>query len=128
MNNRHILLFINLLSKILICNDFKFAQKGIFRGVWVEMFYGKFVFTQIMELVPWRRFQNCVNRYNGDYHAKEFKCSDYFKIMAFAQLTYREILRDIVNCLKAVPEKFYHLGISDNLSRRPKTQLNYTHY
>ena len=88
------------------------------------MFYGKFVFTQIMELVPWRRFQTCVNRYNGDYHTKEFKCSDYFKIMAFAQLTYRESLRDIVNCLKAVPEKFYHLGISDNLSRSNLSKAN----
>jgi hypothetical protein len=77
-----------------------------------------------MELVPWRRFQTCVNRYNGDYHTKEFKCSDYFKIMAFAQLTYRESLRDIVNCLKAVPEKFYHLGISDNLSRSNLSKAN----
>ena len=88
------------------------------------MFYGKFVFTQIMELVPWRRFQTFVNRYNGDYHTKEFKSSDYFKIMVFAQLTYRESLRDIVNCLKAVPEKFYRLGISDNLSRSNLSKAN----
>jgi len=81
------------------------------------MFHGKFVFSQIMELVPWERFQTCVNRYNGDYHIKKFKCSDYFKVMSFAQLTYRESLRDIVNCFRAVPEKCYHLGISNNLSR-----------
>ena len=81
------------------------------------MLQGKFVFSQIMELVPWKRFQTCVNRYNGDYRVKKFKCTDYFKVMAFAQLTYRESLRDIINCLKAVPKKYYHLGISSNLSR-----------
>lgn len=81
------------------------------------MFYGKFVFSQIMELVPWKRFETCVNRYNGDYYVKQFKCVDYFKVMAFAQLTYRESLRDIVNCLNAIPEKCYHLGICTNLSR-----------
>jgi hypothetical protein len=81
------------------------------------MHQGKFVFSQIMELVPWERFQTCVNRYNGDYRIQQFRCSDYFKVMAFAQLTYRESLRDIVNCLKAVPEKCYHLGICNNLSR-----------
>ena len=43
------------------------------------MFQGKFIFSQIMELVPWERFQTCVNRYKGDYYVKEFKCTDYFK-------------------------------------------------
>ena len=81
------------------------------------MFYGKFVFSQIMELIPWKRFQSCVDRYNGDHYVKEFKCSDYFKVMAFAQLTYRESLRDIVNCFRAVPEKCYHLGICNNISK-----------
>jgi hypothetical protein len=118
------LLFINVLCNISTCNDFNFVKEGVFRGGRVEMFYGKFVFTQIMELVPWKRFQTCVNRYNGDYRTKEFKTCDYFKIMAFAQLTYRESLRDIVNCLKAVPAKFYHLGISDNLSRSNLSKAN----
>jgi len=106
-----------MLYKISIPCDFIFAVKGIFRERWIEMFQGQFVFSQIMELVPWERFQTCVNRYKGDYYVKEFKCTDYFKVMAFAQLTYRESLRDISNCLKAVPMKFYHLGISDNLSK-----------
>jgi hypothetical protein len=81
------------------------------------MFQGKFVFSQIMELVPWERFQTCVNRYNGDHRIQQFKCTDYFKVMSFAQLTYRESLRDIVNCFRAVPGKCYHLGISNSLSR-----------
>lgn len=106
-----------MLYKISIPCDFIFAVKGIFRERWIEMFQGKFIFSQIMEIVPWERFQTCVNRYKGDYYVKEFKCADYFKVMAFAQLTYRESLRDISNCLKAVPMKFYHLGISDNLSK-----------
>jgi hypothetical protein len=81
------------------------------------MHQGKFVFSQIMELIPWDRFQTCVNRYNGDHYVKEFKRSDYFKIMLFAQLTYRESLRDIVNCFKAISKKCYHLGINTNISR-----------
>lgn len=81
------------------------------------MHQGKFVFSQIMDIIPWKRFQTCVDRYNGDYRVQEFKCSDYFKVMIFAQLTYRESLRDIVNCFRAVPRKCYHLGICNNLSR-----------
>jgi transposase len=81
------------------------------------MFQGKFVFAQIMDRVPWRRFQTCVDRYRGDYNVQTFKCSDYFRVMAFAQLTYRESLRDIVACLNAVPEKMYHMGINSGISR-----------
>ena len=68
-----------MLYKISIPCDFIFAVKGIFRERWIEMFQGKFIFSQIMELVPWERFQTCVNRYKGDYYVKEFKCTDYFK-------------------------------------------------
>jgi len=106
-----------MLCNISTCYDFIFAVKGIYIGVCVEMFEGKLVFSQIMELIPWKRFQTCVNRYNGDYRVKHFRCTDYFKVMAFAQLTYRESLRDIVNCLKAIPKKCYHLGICADLSR-----------
>jgi len=66
-----------------------------------------------MDRVPWRRFQTCVNHRN----VQTFMCSDYFRVMAFAQLTYRENLRDIVACLNAVPEKMYHLGIRSGISR-----------
>ena len=81
------------------------------------MYQGKFVFTQIMDRVPWRRFQTCVDRYQGDRKVQTFTCSDYFRVMAFAQLTYRESLRDIVACLNAVPEKMYHMGIRSGVSR-----------
>jgi len=78
---------------------------------------GKYVFAQIMDRLPWRRFQTCVDRYHGDCNVQTFKCSDYFRVMAFAQLTYRESLRDIVACLNAVPEKMYHMGIHSGVSR-----------
>jgi len=78
---------------------------------------GKFVFAQIMDRVPWRRLQTCVDRYRGDHKVQTFKCADYFRVMAFAQLTYRESLRDIVACLNAVPEKMYHMGIRSSISR-----------
>jgi len=81
------------------------------------MHQGKFVFSQIMDRLPWRRFQTCVERYRGDANVQTFKCADYFRVMAFAQLTYRESLRDIVACLNVVPEKMYHLGIRSGVSR-----------
>jgi len=117
MNYFYKLLFIYKLRIISIRVDFIFAEDGIFNERWVEMHQGKFVFSQIMDLIPWERFQTCVNRYNGDYRIQEFKCSDYFKVMIFAQLTYRESLRDIVNCFRAIPQKCYHLGICKNISR-----------
>jgi hypothetical protein len=70
-----------------------------------------------MDMIPWRRFQTCVDRYQGDARIQHFKCSDYFRVMAFAQLTYRESLREIVHCLGAVPEKCYHMGITSHISR-----------
>jgi len=78
---------------------------------------GKFVFSQIMDRVPWRRFQTRVDRYRGDRNVQTFMCSDDFRVMAFAQLTYRESLRDIVACLNAIPEKMYHMGIRSGISR-----------
>ena len=56
---------------------------------------GTTIFSQIMNFAPWRRFQTCVHRYQGDYKIKTFRCSEHLKTMSFAQLTYRESLRDI---------------------------------
>lgn len=78
---------------------------------------GKSVFAQIMETVPWRRFQTCVNRYKGDSSVQTFTCAEFFRVMIFAQLTYRESLRDIVESLNAIPEKMYHMGIRSSISR-----------
>jgi len=75
------------------------------------MFKGKFVFSQIVHTISKYEFNNCVKKYNGNYRAKDFKCWQQFLCMFFGQLTYREGLRDIVNCLQAHQNKVYHLGI-----------------
>jgi len=62
---------------------------------------GKSIFAQLTDFLPWTQFQECVARYQGDYKLKSFSCWDQFLCMAFAQLTYRESLRDIEACLRA---------------------------
>ena len=64
------------------------------------MHEGKFVFSQLMEFVPWRRFQTCVNHDGGDYKVSSYKCVEQFRVMAFAQLTYRHSLREVEACLR----------------------------
>ena len=81
------------------------------------MYTGSTVFSQLMQHLPWRHFHRCVERYRGDYKVKTFKCSDHFRVMAFAQLTYRESLRDIEACLGAMQGKLYHMGIHSTVSR-----------
>jgi len=76
----------------------------------------KTVFSQIMEFIPKYEFDKCVKRYNGNYRTRNFKCWDQFLSMSFAQLSYRESLRDIEACLNAQPNKLYHMGIKGNVS------------
>jgi len=68
-----------------------------------------------MDFVPWRRFQTCVKRYRGDYKVKTYTCAEQFRVMAFAQLTYRHSLREIETCLRAVKTKLYHMGIRSTI-------------
>ena len=81
------------------------------------MYQGRTVFSQILEFLPMHKFRQCVNRYNGNKGVRTFMCLDQFMCMAFAQLTYRESLRDIECCLRAMKEKLYHMGIRGNISR-----------
>jgi len=74
------------------------------------MYSGPLVFTQIMNFMPLKTFQRCVAKYQGNFSVKHFTCMDHFRIMAFAQLTYRESLRDIEACLRAQSKKLYHMG------------------
>ena len=67
---------------------------------------GKTVFSQIMDFLPMAKFRHCVGRYNGNYRVRSFTCFDQFLCMAFAQLTYRESLRDIECCLRAMKGSF----------------------
>ena len=85
---------------------------------------GKFVFSQLMEFLPWKRFQRLVLKYGGDRYVKHFPCSNQFLCMAFAQLTYRETLRDIEACLRAHSAKLYHLGIRGRISRSTLADAN----
>lgn len=90
------------------------------------MFAGSTIFAQLMNLLPWRRFQTCVARYKGDYKVKTFKCSEHFRVMAFAQLTYRESLRDIEACLRAMGSRVYHIGMTSTVSRNNLAHTNET--
>ncbi len=81
------------------------------------MYNGQTVFSQIMNFLPIKKFRRCVDRYNGNYRVRSFTCFDQFLCMAFAQLTYRESLRDIECCLRAMREKLYHMGIRGKVSR-----------
>ena len=88
------------------------------------MYAGKLVFAQVMEYAPWHTFRRLVGKYRGDFNVRSFSCLDQFLCMAFAQLTYRESLRDIEACLGAQPAKLYHLGIRGNVSRSSLADAN----
>ena len=87
---------------------------------------GKTVFSQLMDFLPWRTFQRRVERYKGNHRIKHFSCADQFLCMAFAQLTFRESLRDIEACLRSLKNKLYHLGIRGNVSRSTLADANNT--
>jgi len=89
------------------------------------MHEGKFVFSQLMEFVPWRRFQTCVDRYGGDYKVGTYKCVEQFRVMAFAQLTYRHSLREVEACLRVVKSKLYHMGIHSTISHSNLAHANH---
>jgi hypothetical protein len=76
------------------------------------MFEGKFIFSQLMDFVPWRRLQTCIDRYGGDYKIQTYPCAEQFRVMAFAQLTYRHSLREVETCLRAVQGKLLPFGHS----------------
>ena len=88
------------------------------------MYAGKMIFAQVMEFLPMHEFHKCVERYQGHYKVKSFSCLDQFLCMAFAQLTYRESLRDIEACLRSMHTKLYHLGIRGQVSRNTLANAN----
>lgn len=85
---------------------------------------GKSIFAQLMEFLPIYEFRKCVKRYNGNYKIKSFTCWEQFFCMSFAQLTYRESLRDIEACLRAAHKKLYHMGIRSKVSRNTLANAN----
>ena len=85
---------------------------------------GRLVFAQVMEFAPWHTFRRLVARYQGNFNVRTFSCLDQFLCMAFAQLTYRESLRDVEACLRAQPAKLYHLGLHGKISRSALADAN----
>jgi len=85
---------------------------------------GRTVFAQLIEHLPHKEFHKCVGRYAGDRYAKNFSCWDQYLAMAFAQLTYRESLRDIETCLRAVGGKLYHMGFRTSVARSTLADAN----
>jgi len=88
------------------------------------MYTGKTLFAQIMDFLPWSTFSRIVDLYSGDHRARTLRCADQFRIMAFAQLTYRESLRDIEAYLSAQAAKLYHMGLRGPVSRSTLADAN----
>jgi len=85
---------------------------------------GKTIFAQLMDFLPLYEFRRCVERYHGNYKVKSFSCWDQFLCMAFAQLSYRESLRDIEACLRSAQRKVYHMGLRGKVSRNTLAHAN----
>lgn len=90
------------------------------------MYAGKTLFAQLMDFLPWTSFERIVQRYGGDYRVRTLRCAEQFRVMAFAQLTYRESLRDIEACLSAQASKLYHMGFREPVRRSTLADANET--
>jgi hypothetical protein len=88
------------------------------------MYSGKLVFAQLMDFLPAHTLRRCIQRYQGHHKVKAFSCTDQYRCMAFAQLTYRESLRDIEVCLRAQQSKLYHMGIRAPVARSTLADAN----
>jgi DDE family transposase/uncharacterized protein DUF4372 len=91
------------------------------------MYSGQVVFAQVMEFLPRHEFNSCVRRYGGNRRPRGFTCRDQFLCLAFAQLTFRESLRDIETCLRAVGPQLYHAGFRSHVSRSTLADANRAH-
>jgi hypothetical protein len=85
---------------------------------------GKTLFAQVMDFLPWTTFHRIVARYAGDRRVRTLPCAEQFRIMAFAQMTYRESLRDIEACFSAQAAKLYHMGLRRPVSRSTLADAN----
>ena len=88
------------------------------------MHRGRFIFSQILDLICRYDFNKCVDRYGGNRRVRSFSCWDQFLVMLFAQFTYRDSLRDIESCLRAFPTQLYHVGIRGSVSRSTLADAN----
>jgi hypothetical protein len=90
----------------------------------ILMYVGKTLFAQIMDFVPWTSFRRIVTRYGGDRRVRTLNCAEQFRVLAFAQLTWRESLRDIEVCLSAQASKLYHMGLREAVARSTLADAN----
>ena len=97
----------------------------IYRKDW-PMNTGQTVFSQLIDFLPKKQFDKCVRLYRGNHRIKSFSCFDQYLCMIFAQITYRQSLRDIETCLRAIQQKLYHCGIRGNVSRTTLAKANET--
>jgi hypothetical protein len=88
------------------------------------MYLGKTLFAQVMDFLPWKTFHRIVVHFGGDHHIRTLSCAEQFRVMAFAQLTYRESLRDIEVCLSAQAGKLYHMGLREPVRRSTLADAN----
>jgi Domain of unknown function (DUF4372)/Transposase DDE domain len=88
------------------------------------MFIGKTLFAQLMDFLPWKTFHRIIDRHDGNRYVKSMTCADQFRVLAFAQLTYRESLRDIEVCLSAQTAKLYHMGFRQEIKRSTLADAN----
>jgi len=87
---------------------------------------GNTVFAQLLDFLPMPEFRRCVRRYQGDHYVKRFSCHTQFVALAFAQITFRESLRDIETCLAALRKKLYHCGVRGMVARNTLAHANET--
>ena len=85
---------------------------------------GQTIFSQLIDFLPKKQFDTCVRRYHGNHRIKSFSCFDQYLCMVFAQITYRQSLRDIETCLRAMQQKLYHCGIRGDVSRTTLAKAN----
>ena len=88
------------------------------------MYQGRIVFSQLLDFLPRKSFRTCVKRYKGNYRIRSLTCYEQFLCMAFAQLTYRDSLRDTVLCLRAMQNKLHHVGIQSKVAKSTLADAN----
>ena len=105
--------------------DLKFSEDPVVLFILDKTMYsGQTVFSQIMDYLPKRRFDGLVKKYKGNHRIRRFSCWDQFLCMSFAQLTYRNSIRDVEACLQAQSKKLYHMGIKGNPSKNNIAEAN----
>jgi transposase len=106
--------------------DRRFGQAAFFASLEPQMYLGRTLFSQLMDFLPWKTFHRIVARFDGDRRVRALSCAEQYRAMAFAQLTYRESLRDIETCLSVQASKLYHMGLREPVRRSTLADANET--